>query len=216
MSSTNQFDRLRETSFVNLAIAFELSLAVVGGLLAWATGVPIAGVLRPAGGWPTAIAWGLMATVPLVPLLVVMLRCRWRPIAWLRRFVGRFIRQMLGGATWWQLLAVSLAAGIGEEVLFRGALQPLLVRYTTPLAGVVIASLLFGVVHAASWSYFALAAAVGAYFGGLVVWRGEIVSAIVAHAAYDFLALTVIARGWWTPKRPLFSVRESGSSTSAR
>lgn len=207
MSSTNQFDRLREASFVNLAIAFELSLAVVGALLAWATGVPLGALLRPAGGWTWAIAWGLLATLPLVPLLLAMLRCRWRPIAWLRRLVGRFVRQLLSGATWWQLLAVSLAAGIGEEVLFRGAIQPLLVRHTTPMVGLVIASLLFGAVHAASCTYFVLAALVGLYFGGLAMWREEIASAMVAHAAYDYLALTAIARGWLTPRRPLFEVR---------
>jgi membrane protease YdiL (CAAX protease family) len=201
---------LRQASTPNLvaaAVVFELALAPVGGAIAWVADVPLASLLRPESGWVAAVGYGILATMPMVPLLVAMLMCQWRPIAWLRRLVSRFVQQLFGRAPLWQLAVVSLAAGFGEEVLFRGAIQPLAVSYTSPSLGVAIASLLFGLVHAASWTYFWLAAGVGAYLGILAQWRGEIVSAMVAHALYDFVALTLVARGYFQRHRPLFSVR---------
>lgn len=213
MSTASQPDAQKST-FLGLAIAFELTLALVGWLVAWLGGVPLASLMRPREDMAAALGWGVAATVPLVVMLVATLLCQWRPIAWLRRLVERFVRLVFGQARWWQLAAVSVAAGVGEEVLFRGAIQPVAIAYTRPLfdpmvgtiAGLLIASLLFGLVHAASWSYFWLATLVGLYFGALSLWREEILSAMIAHAAYDFLALTAISRGWFVRHRPLFSL----------
>ena len=200
------------SSLVTVAVAFELALAGVGGIIGWLAGVPIAELIWPEPKVATAIGVGLLATVPMMPLLIVMLLCQWRPIAWLRRLVTRFVRQVFGAAKLWQLALVSVAAGLGEEVLFRGAIQPIAVGYTTPLVGILITSLLFGAVHAASWSYFWLATVVGAYLGLLAQWRGEILSAAIAHALYDLVALSCIAHGYFQRRRPLFSV---GSQRSA-
>ncbi|MCO6046916.1 CPBP family intramembrane metalloprotease [Aeoliella sp. ICT_H6.2] len=220
MSTTSQPDA-QKSSFLGLAIAFELTLAVVGWLVAWLGGVPLASLMRPREDLAAALGWGAAATLPLLVMLVATLLCQWRPIAWLRRLVGRFVRLVFGQARWWQFAAVSIAAGVGEEVLFRGAIQPVAIAYAGHLfdptigmvLGLVIASLLFGMVHAASWSYFWLATLVGLYFGSLSLWREEILSAMIAHAAYDFLALTAISRGWFVRHRPLFSLpRRSDSS----
>jgi uncharacterized protein len=194
------------SSLVTVAVAFELALALLGWLVAWVAGVPLVALVWPVRNLAAAVAYGVLATIPLMPLLAAMLLCYWRPIAWLRRLVTRFVRQLFGRARLWQLALVSLAAGIGEEVLFRGALQSIAVDFTTPMLGIAIASVLFGAVHAASWSYFWLATLVGAYLGLLAEWRGEILSAAIAHALYDFVALTCIARGCFQRHRPLFSV----------
>ena len=81
-------------------------------------------------------------------------------------------------------LAVALAAGIGEEVLFRGALQPRL--------GIVAAALLFAVLHTqyslslASVEIFILGLALG-----LLRKRGGLMTAIIAHTGYDFILLMI-------------------------
>lgn len=194
------------TGLISLAIGFELALAVVGAGIAWLAKVPLGELVWPAPHAADAVAYGVLATVPLMPLLAALLLCRWRPIVWLRRLVNRFVRQVFGRASLGQLALVSLAAGIGEEVLFRGAIQPIAVGATSPIVGVIVASLLFGLVHAASWSYFWLATLVGAYLGALTLWRGEILSAAVAHALYDFVALTCVSRGYFQRQRSLFTL----------
>jgi membrane protease YdiL (CAAX protease family) len=100
---------------------------------------------------------------------------------------------MFGGASFAQLAIVSLAAGFGEELLFRGLIQAGLSRWMGGLEGqitaLVIASMLFGVCHWLNATYAALAVLAGAYFGGLLLLTDNILAPITAHAVYDFLAL---------------------------
>ncbi|MFN2464930.1 MAG: lysostaphin resistance A-like protein [Candidatus Dormibacteria bacterium] len=81
-------------------------------------------------------------------------------------------------------VALALAAGIGEEVLFRGAIQPRL--------GIVAAALMFAVLHTqyaislASLEIFILGIALG--------WlrqRGSTTAAIIAHSGYDLILLMI-------------------------
>ena len=92
-------------------------------------------------------ARGLAATAP--PLLLLIL-----PRGWLPSPVAHFfdtVEQLLGPLFWhwnWRhMLAVSVCAGVGEEMLFRGVVQPVLVSWLGIVAGVGLANLLFGVVH---------------------------------------------------------------------
>jgi membrane protease YdiL (CAAX protease family) len=79
-------------------------------------------------------------------------------------------------------IALALAAGIGEEILFRGAVQPRL--------GLVAASLLFAVLHTqyaislASVEIFILG-----IFLGLLRKRAGVTGSIIAHAGYDLILL---------------------------
>ncbi|MEX2657089.1 MAG: CPBP family intramembrane glutamic endopeptidase [Balneolales bacterium] len=84
---------------------------------------------------------------------------------------------------------VSLFAGIGEELLFRGALQPLL--------GIWVTSVLFVGLH----GYFKFASVKHLAFGGMMFalsvglgslyeWAG-LAAAMAAHAVYDFVMLQI-------------------------
>ena len=81
-------------------------------------------------------------------------------------------------------IVLALAAGIGEEVLFRGALQPRL--------GIVAAALLFAVLHTqyaislASLEIFILGIALG-----LLRRRAGVTGTIIAHAGYDLILLMI-------------------------
>ncbi|MGI9458208.1 MAG: CPBP family intramembrane glutamic endopeptidase [Aeoliella sp.] len=187
-------------SLLTFAFLFEGSLAVIGALLAWLAEVPLAKLLWPAD-ITLALARGLMGTLLMMPLLVILLHARWRPIARLRRLVSRFVRQLFGDAPIWQLALIALVAGLGEEVLFRGAIQPLAIRATGPLVGLVITSLLFGLAHAASPTYFWLAAGVGLYLGAIAMATGEILSAVIIHSLYDFVALTCLSHRYFVRNR---------------
>ena len=70
-----------------------------------------------------------------------------------------------------QIVGLSVAAGIGEELFFRGFLQP--------VAGLLAASLAFGAAHVAGARMLAFgvwAAGMGLVLGGLVIATGGIVA----------------------------------------
>ncbi|WP_254506757.1 CPBP family intramembrane glutamic endopeptidase [Anatilimnocola floriformis] len=117
-------------------------------------------------------------------------------LADLKDQVRELLQKLLRGAALWQLLIVALAAGIGEEVLFRGLIQAglaaLLPNSFALVGSLLIASVLFGLCHYLSNTYFALATLAGAYFGLLMLVSGSLLPAIIAHALYDFIALAYL------------------------
>ena len=102
--------------------------------------------------------------------------------------------EMFPAASVAQFAMVAALAGVGEELLFRGVIQTKLAGWTTPLAGLLLASVLFGLAHALSKPYFAFAIVVGIFLGWLALQYNDLVAPMVAHALYDFLALVYISR----------------------
>src|SRR5207302_1348917 len=94
-----------------------------------------------------------------------------------------------------ELLLLSLVAGIGEEMLFRGILQETVSRHFGVWPGVILASTLFGLLHPISPAYVVLAGLMGVYLGGLWFASGNLLTVILAHALYDFIALVYVVRG---------------------
>lgn len=196
---------LEDPKILSFALAAELGLALLGAAICWALDLPLAAALQPGHGWPLpgwalpagarSIVLGVAAAVPMLALLVVLERARWRPLARLRRQAQQLIRELLGQAGWGTIAAVSLAAGLGEEVLFRGALQPAAAAWLGPWPGVAVAAVLFGLAHPLSQAYFAVATLLGLYLGVVTELTGELWPAIIAHAAYDFVALVRLRRG---------------------
>lgn len=84
---------------------------------------------------------------------------------------------------------MALLSGFAEELLFRGAIQGSL--------GIWVATILFALLHSGPggsfrlWPVFALVA--GALFGALVLWRGNLLAAIVAHAVVNAINLGRLA-----------------------
>ena len=108
----------------------------------------------------------------------------WRPM---RTAVDEVLIPTFVGLSRWQVVILSVAAGVGEELFFRGFLQP--------LAGVVAAALAFGAAHVAGARMVAFgvwAAAMGLVLGGLVLATGGIVASMTAHACYDLLAFNYL------------------------
>jgi membrane protease YdiL (CAAX protease family) len=182
--------------FVPLAIVFECGLGFLGLALArwWDLSIHERLVVNL-----EVLAWGLAATLPPLCLLAWLMRTTWQPMVELRRLVQRYVGEPLRDAPWAALLLLAVAAGVGEEILFRGALQPWVAAGLGVTSGLVVASLVFGLLHAASPTYFVLATLAGGYFGWLAEVH-DLVVPIVAHALYDFVALMVLKES--TPKQP--------------
>lgn len=79
-----------------------------------------------------------------------------------------------------------LLAGFPEEILFRGALQPLI--------GIFLVALLFGALHAITTLYIFYAGLAGLLLGLLADWRGNLWAATIAHASYDACLFLLLAR----------------------
>ncbi|MEZ6090149.1 MAG: CPBP family intramembrane glutamic endopeptidase [Pirellulaceae bacterium] len=94
-----------------------------------------------------------------------------------------------------ELATLSLCAGIGEELLFRGWLQMLLTgpadEWTIPslIIGIGIASIAFGLVHAITRMYVIVVTLMGIAFGLMLVLSGNLLVPIFAHAMFDYIQL---------------------------
>lgn len=86
----------------------------------------------------------------------------------------------------WLRLAVSLSAGFFEEAFFRGYLQPRI--------GIALSTGLFVLAHAGYGQPFMLlgVTVLSLCFAFLVRWRGNIWSAVAAHALFDAVQLLIV------------------------
>ena len=84
-----------------------------------------------------------------------------------------------------EILFYSLCAGIGEEILFRGAIQPFIGVWPTAILFIV----LHGYINPFNWAltlYGVIMVVVSAGFGYLF-WSYGIYAAIVAHSIFDIV-----------------------------
>jgi len=83
-----------------------------------------------------------------------------------------------------------------EELVFRGFLQPLLVRSFGAVAGILLAALPFGLLHIPeygnSWRHGVVIALAGAAFGWIRHVTGSTKAATVMHASYNALFFFVL------------------------
>ena len=108
----------------------------------------------------------------------------------LRAIAEELAPRLVDGTGRASLLLLSLFSGVGEEVFFRGAVQQEF--------GLVVASVLFGVVHVGPdrrymvWTLWAIAA--GFLFGVLYEVSGGLLAPILAHAAHNAATLLLWKR----------------------
>ena len=177
------------------AIAFQGALIPLALVLAWAFGLTPWADLHAAG---RDIGLAVALTVPMVALGVVLLQL---PYDWVRDlearvrevFVPLFHRVGLPG-----IIMVSILAGVGEELLFRGVVQEALMAWGADVPGFLLASVIFGLCHFITPAYFWLATGMGLYLGGLYVWTGNLLVPIIVHGLYDFVILSY----YWFRYRP--------------
>jgi membrane protease YdiL (CAAX protease family) len=168
-----------------IALAFVINAAFGDGTLpeVLLDGQPIAAQI----GW--GVTFGLAISVPsMVVVFFVPL------FSSLRRQLLDLVGRLDLGAL--NPLWISLSAGIGEELLFRGALQPIL--------GIWWASFIFtlahfrsGQFHSMNWQKLIYAASVfivGLFLGYVFLEIG-LIAAMVTHAVVDVVSLFA-ARRW--------------------
>ncbi|MGH7171896.1 MAG: lysostaphin resistance A-like protein [Gemmataceae bacterium] len=183
----------RRRTVVLLAVLIEGGLLFAASLLGWMIDQPPLRFFRWTWG---AVLWGVLAALPLVALFFVLLRWPIGPLKRIQRFSEDVIRPLLAPCSVIDLLGISLLAGLGEEILFRGVVQEAFANWFNVWVGVLVASVLFGLMHSITFTYALLAALMGAFLGCVWLWADQNLLVIVlTHALYDFLALLWLLRG---------------------
>ena len=185
-----------------LAVGFEGGLAVVAVGLGWIFDywplAQIVGTITVPHRLYEKVRWGVAATTPMLAAALVIERVRWKPFRNLRSLVTKLVVPVFDNVSVAALAVVSLFAGLGEELLFRGVLLDAPRQwwdgpFIESLA-LVASSILFGLVHPFSRTYVVLATLIGAYLGLLLIITDSLLPPIIAHALYDFIILTYVLR----------------------
>lgn len=134
-----------------------------------------------------------------IGLLVVLLsRLCVRHFEW-GRDLHRAFSDLLGPLSNREIFILALASSVGEELLFRGAIQPWL--------GIWIQALIFAALHVGPGLRFlpwtASAFVLGLAFGWVFQWTGDLGAPIVAHFTINYLNLHYIARVKLPASEPL-------------
>lgn len=170
-----------------LAVVGEGGLAIVGGLWLYAAGHPV----RLGATW-TALGAGLgvAALLALVQWWLQRRAPRVGPVQAIRELQRTIFEPLFAPLSMAEMVAISVLAGIGEEILFRGAIQASF--------GWPIATIAFGACHLGwsdrGWVLGVWATLAGAALAWLAVVTGGLLAPIVAHAGYDLAALVWIRR----------------------
>jgi membrane protease YdiL (CAAX protease family) len=170
---------------------FEGSLALIAFGLGWLVKESPLATLK----WDlAALGLGVLATGPMLVGLIALM---WLPIRNVRRltqFLDEFGRPFFASYTILDLAVLSAVAGFGEEMLFRGVIQGAVGHRFGPWIGLSVASVLFGLAHSITPTYIVLATSAGLYLGTVWMLSENLLTVIVAHALYDFLALVYLLR----------------------
>ena len=178
--------------FFRTAFFFEANLAVVAVVLGWFIDViPYQHLYFD----NNAVSIGLLGTLPLFLIFAALYA---HPIAGFEEIKQALIEtlgQHLAQLRWYHLFALAAAAGLGEELLFRGTIQPWLENLGGYQFGLLASNVIFGLVHAITRMYAIITGLVGIYLGYLMDVSGErnLLAPVLTHGLYDFLAFLVIA-----------------------
>jgi membrane protease YdiL (CAAX protease family) len=175
-----------ERRLVLLALASEGALALLAFIASRQMALDLA--------WGSPLRDGILGVTAALGLAAVNYAVlTYAPLSWLVRGIRAVYHEVLvplfGTLHLGSIIVIGIAAGIGEEWLFRGVLQSTI--------GFVPAAVLFGAAHIGTGSMLPFgvwAALMGAGLGGLAIATDGLLAPTVAHAVYDMLALVYIRR----------------------
>lgn len=147
-------------------------------------------VLLALPGW-SSLGYGLLGGLTSMTLVLALYTLSPRFAEALAESSVRTATEAVDRFGWGAMLLIGTLAAVGEEVLFRGALQPLI--------GVALAAALFGFSHGGwrrqMWAYAVAAAVAGLVFGHLYGYTGDLWASILAHAIHNVAAVAMVALG---------------------
>ena len=169
--------------FVRFAALFYGALTVAAALWGGLRGFDL-----PFFGYSAALSVLLGSLAAVVTVTLGLVAYHLLPV--LRELADELAPRLLDGTDRTSLVLLALFSGIGEETFFRGALQQEF--------GLVVASLVFGLVHVGPdrrylvWTAWAVLA--GFLFGLLYEVTGGLLAPILAHSAHNAATLLLWRR----------------------
>lgn len=186
---------IKPDNFFKTACYFEASLIIVALILgSFADIDPFENIHFS----ENSIMYGLLGTLPLYLIFMAMEQMPFPSVQKIRLILINTIAPSLHKKNWADLLILATIAGVSEEVLFRGVIQPWMENSWGMMAGLLASSILFGLLHAVTPLYAILAATVSIYLGLSLDYGGErnLLTPIVIHAFYDFLVFIAIIKSY--------------------
>lgn len=203
MNDPEELGEQSPQSFLLMSLILEMGLGGLAVLLGLFFG-PDPRQLVPSGGDWDGILWGLglgiLASLPLLGVIQILEHLPLEPIRKLRRSTEEKILHLMVDLRTVDLLGISICAGVGEELLFRGWL---LMSFAGPapqwtatalILPVLASSVAFGLAHPISPTYIVVTGLIGVYMALLLIWSGNLLVPIAAHGCYDFLQLILATR----------------------
>jgi membrane protease YdiL (CAAX protease family) len=143
-----------------------------------------------------AVVHGIIGTIPLFMLFQLMEQIQAEPVEKIKQVLYETLGPGLNRYHWTDLLILASIAGLSEELLFRGVIQPWLESSWGMTAGLVVSNIIFGLAHAVTPLYALLAGLVGLYLSWSLDYGGDrnLLVPIVIHGLYDFLAFIALLR----------------------
>lgn len=173
-----------------LVLLSQLAIVALGVFFIWAFGVqiPDANV-----GWLQAAAIGSLLAMTTLLLFALIYR-----------FGGKFAQMLVNDSlrvsaifsrySWVHFACVAALAGVGEELLFRGFLQTWLSNHFAITWAILVASIIFGLLHYLSHAYFISVTFMSVAFGVGYYITDSLLMVMVWHGVYDFVALIVLVK----------------------
>lgn len=170
----------------------------VGYALMASLATALALALREGVPWQWPTPWLQLSPTPaalssaalgLALAALVVLGTRWSVarFGWARA-LHLDLRPIAQGLTWWQIALIAGCSSLGEELLFRGLLQPWI--------GLLPTAVVFGVVHQSPgpsrWVWVCWATFVGLGFGLIFAVTGSLLGALLAHALINAVNLAYL------------------------
>jgi membrane protease YdiL (CAAX protease family) len=179
-------DLLLNTLFV------EGGLAVVAIVLAWLLGPDLWAKLH--WSWMDAL-WGILGAIPPLAIILLIDRYPFGPFRHVADISDRILRPLLKNCKWPDYFLLATLAGICEELLFRGWMQPYLAQYLPLWLSILIGGFVFGLCHLLTSTYFIIAWMISIYLAMLLVWTDNLLVPMVTHGVYDLIAIFAVMSG---------------------
>jgi membrane protease YdiL (CAAX protease family) len=180
---------LKKNVLLRLALATLIGMPLIAILVdRFSESVDLRMALSGNGLWGQQMLWGSLAGLCIAVVAHLMIASP------LLREVNTSYARMLGRfqLSFSEVLLISLSAGVGEEILFRGAIQPFL--------GVAVTSVLFVAVHGylnpKDWrlSVYGVFMTIGIAWLGYLAETQGLLSAIIGHTIIDVYLLIYLQR----------------------
>ena len=181
--------------FINMAFWFEASLIGVAWLIGWFAEInPIANLYFST----EALIDGITATIPMCILFLLFYQYPVGPLYPIKKSLLDIMGPLLSSCRWYELLILAAVAGISEEILFRGVLQPWMEVSLGVSAGLIVSNVIFGLLHWITATYALIAGLIGLYLAYMmdVSEPRNLLTPIVVHGLYDFLAFVFVAAAY--------------------